>query len=98
MSTPARTKCARALLLTADNSTRSSPSRSAYLALVFGFRNLGLLVGSVTCIGGLFALQQVVWTQWALARGFTEPNSLLAALGCLTFLFPFWLRARARSK
>jgi hypothetical protein len=69
---------------------------SAYLALVFGFTNLGLLVGSVTCIGGFFALQQVLWTRWATARGFAEPNAVLTVLGCLTVFFPLWLRARAK--
>ena len=68
---------------------------SAYLALVFGFKNLGLLVGSVTCIGGVFALQQVLWTRWATARGFAEPNAVLTLLACLTAFFPLWLRSRA---
>lgn len=68
---------------------------SAYLALVFGFKNLGLLVGSVTCIGGVFALQQVLWTRWATARGFAEPNAVLTVLACVTAFFPLWLRSRA---
>jgi hypothetical protein len=68
---------------------------SSYLALVFGFRHLGALVGTVTCLGGLFALQQVFWTRWALARGFGEPNALHVALGLATFAWPLWLRARS---
>ena len=74
------------------------PRRSAYLALVFGFANLGLLVGTVTCLGGVVALQQIFFTRWAIARGFGESNTLLAALGCLTFAWPLWLRARGALK
>jgi len=69
---------------------------TSYLALVFGFENLGLLMGTLTCCGGLFTLQQVYWTRWALSRGFAEPNALHLVLGLVSFGWAAWLRLRGR--
>lgn len=71
---------------------------SSYLALVFGFSHLGLLIGLVTLVGGCFALQQVAWTTWQLQSGFGPSNALQLVLGVTTLAFPMWLRVRAQRK
>jgi hypothetical protein len=77
---------------------------SVYLSTVFGYKNLGSLVGVLTTVGGLIGLTQTPLLIWAYAAAdpatpstpnFTAPNLLMLALVVVAFAWPEWLARRA---
>lgn len=64
---------------------------SSYLALVFGFKNLGALIGLVTLCGGLVGFSQLFFTMWGDNAGFIQPNSAILILMLCTFSWPLYL-------
>jgi len=75
---------------------------TAYMADAFGYRTLGLTVGLVVLVGGLFALLQSALLTWAFAApgatadkgAFLQPNALLLALVVVVGFFPVWVHRR----
>ena len=67
---------------------------SVFLSLLFGFRTLSPLVGSVTCLSGVFSLLTSPLMQWGVAAGFAGPNALILALSALSLAFPMWMAVR----
>jgi hypothetical protein len=80
---------------------------SVYLAAVFGYRNLGALVGLLTTVGGLIGMTQGPLLVWAYAAGgggsggddappdFLPPNLLMLGLTVAGIAWPLWLAHRA---
>ena len=69
---------------------------SVYLSVAFGFRNLGVLIGTVTAVGGTAGLLASSLMRWAQAdaRGYTAPNALMLGFSIATLAFPAWLARR----
>jgi MFS family permease len=69
---------------------------SVYLSVAFGFRNLGVLIGTVTAVGGTAGLLASSLMRWAQddARGYTAPNALMLGFSIATIAFPAWLARR----
>jgi len=72
---------------------------SSYLALVFGFKNLGALIGLVTLCGGIVGFSQIGFTSWAVnnSNNFLIPNCVILLLMISTFAWPIYLSRRAKS-
>lgn len=72
---------------------------SSYLALVFGFKNLGALIGLVTLCGGIVGFSQIGFTSWAVnnSNNFLIPNCVILMLMISTFAWPIYLTRRGTS-
>jgi len=66
---------------------------TSYLSRAFGFRTMGVTVGTVVLLGGLAGLSQSGILLWGLSssEGFLPPVLLLLALQILSVAFPLWL-------
>jgi len=75
-------------------------SLSVFLSLLFGFGNLGALVGVITALSGVFSLLTTPLMTWALGspQGFQGPNALILALCFSTLAFPLWMAVKGGHK
>jgi hypothetical protein len=66
---------------------------ASYLSRAFGFRTMGVTVGTVVLLGGLAGLSQSGFLLWGLSssEGFLPPILLLLTLQVLSVAFPLWL-------
>jgi hypothetical protein len=67
---------------------------SVLLSHLFGFARLSALVGTVTCLSGVFSLLTTPLLGWGVASGFAAPNFLLLALCLASLGFPAWMAVR----
>jgi hypothetical protein len=66
---------------------------TSYLSRAFGFRTMGVTVGTVVLLGGLAGLSQSGILLWGLSssEGFFPPVLFLLILQLLSVAFPLWL-------
>lgn len=67
---------------------------TTYISRMFGYKNMGSLIGSVIICGGSFSMLATPLLVWALSArtsgDFTGPNALVLALMLAMGAFPLW--------